>query len=508
MVGFEDEVFVKKSGSSFLERESPSSEFAGKRILIVGAARQGTALARYLVRHGASVILNDRLSEEELKEAHRELEGLDIEWVHGSHPLELLNGTDMMCVSGGVPLTLELVTEARRRGIPVTNDSQIFLERTPCTVIGITGSAGKTTTTTLVGRVAELGWSAIPGEQKKTNDRTQIEPGTERKGRVWVGGNIGTPLVDRLDEIQPEDLAVVELSSFQLEIMDRSPDIAAVLNITPNHLDRHKTMKAYRAAKANILLHQTEAGNAILNRDDPGSWSLVPLIRGELLSFGFEQDDQIEAGVFLSEDRQTILYRNARQGIFSPQPILQVDTIELRGAHNLANILATCAIALAINLPVSAISAAIEGFRGVEHRLEFVRRWKDVDWYNDSIATAPERAMAAIRSFSEPLIVLSGGRDKDLPWDDFARLVHERVKHIILFGEAAQKIAQALSAMSSRSSLKVTQCTTLAEAVQVAAQISVPGDVVLLAPGGTSFDEFRDFEDRGEAFKRWVKELQ
>jgi UDP-N-acetylmuramoylalanine--D-glutamate ligase len=508
VVELEDEVFVKNTGSSFLEKGSLSGEFTGKRILVIGAARQGIALARYLVRHGASVILNDRLSEEDLEEAHRALEDLDIEWVHGGHPLELLRGTDMVCVSGGVPLTIELVAEARRQGIPVTNDSQIFLERTPCQVIGITGSAGKTTTTTLVGRVAELGWFASPRNPTQTTDLTLMEPGTERSGKVWVGGNIGTPLVDRLDEMHPGDLAVVEFSSFQLEIMDRSPEIAAVLNITPNHLDRHKTMEAYRAAKANILLHQSKDGIAILNRDDPGSWSLAPLVQGDLFSFGLEQDKKVEAGVFLSEDRRTILYRNPRLGISSPQPILPVSAIELRGTHNLANVLATCAIALAARLPVSAIGAAIKGFRGVEHRLEFVGRWKGVDWYNDSIATAPERAMAAIRSFSEPLVLLSGGRDKDLPWDDFARLVHEKVKHIILFGEAGPKISQALAVAKDRSSLDVTLCQTLLEAVHMAAKVSAPGDVVLLAPGGASFDEFRDFEDRGEAFKRWVKELQ
>lgn len=507
MAHFEDGALVKNSGSSLLKGEAESNDFAGKRIVIIGAARQGIALARYLIRHGASVVLNDRLNEEELKESHQALKGLQVEWVHGGHPLELLRGTDMVCVSGGVPLSLPLVTEARRRGIPVTNDSQIFLERVPCKVIGITGSAGKTTTTTLVGRVAEISYAASLKDHRRISASNLTNPGIVRKGRVWVGGNIGTPLVDRLDEIQPNDLAVVEFSSFQLEIMDRSPDIAVILNITPNHLDRHKTMEAYRATKARLLLHQSQDGIAILNRDDPGSWSLASSVRGELISFGLEPSDMVEAGIFLSEDHQMILYRNLHMGRLSPEAILPVGAIELRGGHNLANVLATCAIALAAGFPASAIAAGIKGFRGVEHRLEFVRRRNGVDWYNDSIATAPERAMAAIRSFSEPLILLSGGRDKDLPWEAFARLVHERVKHIILFGEAAAKIAQALSVINAPSSLEVTLCSTLAEAVRVANQVSSPGDVVLLAPGGTSFDEFRDFEDRGEAFKRWVMEL-
>ncbi len=232
------------------------SDWSGKRVVIIGAARQGIALARYLAQHGARVILNDRRSETELQAARAALADLEsqIRWVCGDHPLDLLESADLLCVSGGVPLTLPLVVEARQRGIPLSNDSQIFLEAAACRVIGITGSAGKTTTTTLVGRIAQAALAA-----------------GRLFGKVWVGGNIGVPLIGVLGEMSAQDLAVMELSSFQLELMTRSLQVAAVLNITPNHLDRHGSMAAYTAAKARILAYQSSVDSAVLGRDDPGA---------------------------------------------------------------------------------------------------------------------------------------------------------------------------------------------------------------------------------------------
>ncbi|MEJ5224553.1 MAG: Mur ligase family protein, partial [Anaerolineales bacterium] len=201
----------------------------GKRVVIIGAARQGLALARYLARHGARVVLNDRRTADQMEDEINRLSGLDVDWALGGHPVSLLDTpTDLVCLSGGVPLSNPLVVEAVRRGIPLSNDTQIFMEVVPCKTIGITGSAGKTTTTTLVGRMAQAGTSG-------------------RYGRVWVGGNIGDPLINYVDEMQPSDLAVLEISSFQLEQMTLSPNIGAILNITPNHLDRHGTMEAYTA---------------------------------------------------------------------------------------------------------------------------------------------------------------------------------------------------------------------------------------------------------------------
>jgi UDP-N-acetylmuramoylalanine--D-glutamate ligase len=303
--------------------------------------------------------------------------------------------------------------------------------------------------------------------------------------------------------MQPDDLAVMELSSFQLEIMTRSPQVAAILNITPNHLDRHGTMEAYAAAKAHILAFQSARDHAILGRDDPGAWALAEQVKGELFSFGFTPLPAGACGAFLyNGDICVCTDPIKRQATW----VMKRSEVSLRGDHNLLNVMAACTIAAAASLPVEAMRQGVQGFTGVPHRLEFVRSWGGADWYNDSIATAPERVIADIRSFHEPLVLLAGGRDKKLPWDEFAALVSQRVDHLIVFGEAAEIILQAMAAIKD-SSLKVTRCRGLHEAVDEAAKVVRPGIVVLLSPGGTSFDEFEDFEERGECFARWVREL-
>ncbi len=455
-------------------------DWSGKRVLIIGAARQGTALARYLIDHGAHVVLNDRCQAAELADVRETLSDLPVEWVLGGHPLSLLDDVDLVCPSGGVPLTLPLVKDAQARGLPLSNDSQIFLEAAPCPVMGITGSAGKTTTTMLVGRMAEAGTDA----------------------QAWVGGNIGNPLIDKVDQITADDLAVVELSSFQLEVMTRSPQVAAVLNVTPNHLDRHGTMEAYTAAKARILDFQSEQDVAVLGREDSGAWGLAASVQGELISFGFRCPPRGSQGTFLQDS--WIKFWDGTNA----QKILPIDLILLRGEHNLLNVLAASTIAIAADLPLEAIRAGVDGFEGAPHRLEFVRSWGGADWYNDSIATAPERAMAAIRSFDEPLVLLAGGRDKDLPWEDFAELVRQRVDHVVIFGEASDKVEAAIDAAGpSERPYSVTVCDGLNEAIAAAARVVTSGDVVLFSPGGTSFDQFDDFADRGRWFRKWVDEL-
>jgi UDP-N-acetylmuramoylalanine--D-glutamate ligase len=297
-----------------------------------------------------------------------------------------------------------------------------------------------------------------------------------------------------------EDLAVMELSSFQLELMTRSPEVAAILNITPNHLDRHGTMQAYTAAKARIIAYQGDRDDAILGRDDPVAWGMAPHITGSRWSFGCEPLPAGELGIWMKGE-QLWLRHSLGESV-----VLDREMIGLRGMHNLANVLATCAIAGAAGLPIQAMVAGVQGFSGVPHRLEFVRSWRGADWYNDSIATAPERAIAAMQSFSEPLILLAGGRDKNLPWETFARLVNEKVKHLIVFGEAADLIEMAARKVKTRP-YDIHRCGMLHEAVQTAANLVQAGDIVLLAPGGTSFDEFRDFEERGERFREWVNRL-
>ena len=487
------------------------SDWKDKTVIVIGAARQGIALSRYLVRHGAQVVLNDRLPMEQLSSAREALQGESVEWVTGGHPSKMLAGADLLYISGGVPFNLPIIREAQNRGITISNDSQIFLEVCPCRVIGITGSAGKTTTTTLVGLMAQAAVDELSSRSARLNT-DEIRDANESHGltpesQIWVGGNIGTPLLSVVDDMEPHDLAVMELSSFQLEVMVRSPEIAAILNITPNHLDRHLTMQAYQAAKARILEFQSSQSAAILNMDDPIARSMTNEVNGRLILFGTKRTPEHQEGVYLSIDGNSILVKSPMLIADEGLTIMHRDQIPLRGDHNLLNVLGACAIALAAGLTRTAMAAGVKGFSGIPHRLELVRVWGGGEWYNDSIATAPERSVAAVKSFSEPLILLAGGRDKNLPWDTFASIVSQRVKHVILFGEAAELISQALAKYQGEMETSVTLCSSLKEAVQAAALKVKPGDVVLLSPGGTSFDEFHDFEDRGEVYKRWVMEL-
>jgi UDP-N-acetylmuramoylalanine--D-glutamate ligase len=450
----------------------------GKQVLVIGAARQGLAASRFLAGHGAKVLLNDSRPQESFTAIIPDLEKQGISYHFGGHPLELLQGTDLVCISGGVPLEIPLIQEALLRNIELSNDSQIFMQAVKANVIGITGSAGKTTTTTLCGEIAKA---------ELTSPRN-----------AWVGGNIGFPLIENLENIQAEDWAVVEFSSFQLELINVSPHIAVVLNITPNHLDRHKTMEAYTAAKAHILQHQNVDDIAILNRDDPGSLGLTGEVRGNLLTFGFNPP-LYGNGCFVQDDHIVVTWQD------NLTPLVSLDSLHLTGRHNLANALAACAASFAAGFSPKAMRDGIDAVKGVPHRLELVRERAGVRWYNDSIATAPERVMAAVRAMNAPLVLLLGGRDKDLPWGELAELLAKRKPKVILFGEAGDLIKNAL--IQNSADYTIVQVDDLQSAVQEADRLAVPGESVLLSPGGTSFDAFRDFEERGECFRKIVKEL-
>ncbi len=508
-----------------------SPTFAGKRIVILGLARQGIALARFFLRAGAQLTISDIAPADQLSEPLTELAGLPVRLVLGGHPPELLDDCDLLCLSGGVPPQIPLVAAARRQGIPLSNDALLTVQRSPAPTIGISGSSGKTTTTTLVGLM-------LAAQSARDASAPSVSM-TDRRG-VWVGGNIGLPLVDKLAQVSTEDWLVLELSSFQLELFDggsygeaKSPQIAVVLNVTPNHLDRHPSMAHYTAAKANVLRWQGPNDGAVLGADDAvtGEWlrnkrvDIAPGAGQEALSFplagrllGFGLKEPVGEGCWLVRDQLT-LRLDGRE-----QTVLPANEVKLRGRHNLLNVAAACAISAAAGVEPPAMAAVARTFAGVEHRLELVRERNGVRWYNDSIATAPERAAAALHSFDEPIVLLAGGRDKKLPWADFARLVRERVRVLILFGEAASLIAEAVAAAdfdtapaetptqptsnnASRPGLRIVRCVDLAEAVTAAAHATEPGDVVLLSPGGTSFDAYKDFAARGEHFRALVNGL-
>lgn len=472
------------------------SSLANLGVVVVGLAREGTAVARFFAEHGARVTVTDAQPADKLSRWIDTLRGLPIRFELGAHPADLLHPrrTDVLVVSPGVPPTIPFLQEARRKKLLLTTESRILSQFSPAPVIGVTGSSGKTTTTTMVGMMLAAGGLT-----------------------THVGGNIGTPLINRLADIRPTDRVVLELSSFQLEYFHASdaqcppvleplraglsPAIGAILNITPNHLDRHKTMAAYTAAKRAMVEFMGASDTAIFGWDDPGARRIgakttLPAVRW------FSIETPVAHGAY-SADKHIILADGD-----SRTPICRVADIKLRGAHNRANILAACTIAHAAGATVSAMAEIATTFSGVPHRLEIVARKGGVQYINDSIATSPERMIAALNSFSEPIILLAGGKDKDLPWAEAADWMHQRAKYILLFGAAEDLIARALAQSGTSSdSPPVELCHTLKAAVQRAQSLAQPGDVVLLSPGGTSYDAYHDFAARGEHFRQLVTEI-
>lgn len=455
-------------------------QLTGQKVVILGFARQGMALAQWLTSIGAHPLISDINPAEEFEDEIAELDDVQVEYALGGHPKSILENAALLCVSGGVPLEIPIIQEARRRGIPLSNDAQLFLERCPCHVIGITGSAGKTTTTTLVGKILEAA-GMLP----------------------WVGGNIGNPLISDLPYIQSDDIAVMELSSFQLELMSNSPHIAAVLNITPNHLDRHGDMQSYINAKARIIENQQAGDIVILGRDDRNAAALRNRARYDVSYFSAKTS--VDVGAWLSGD--TVMCRP--KFLDAAEEVCTVDEIPLRGKHNVLNVLAACAITGVAGANHEAMRNAILGFKPVEHRLEVVRTWNGITFINDSIATAPERVLAALHAIDEPLVLMLGGKDKDLPWDDLISRAVQQARVIIAFGAAGpmihEKAAQARATLARPLPLELD--ASFEEAFATAVRLAQPGDTVLLSPGGTSFDAYKNFALRGKHFKQLVNAL-
>jgi UDP-N-acetylmuramoylalanine--D-glutamate ligase len=440
----------------------------GKRALVIGLAREGLDLTHFLTAHGGSVVVTDRKTREELSEAIAQLDGADVAYRLGGHDMRDLDGVDVVYASPGVPPEHELLVEAERRGIRRSTLVELFFALCPAPIVGITGSAGKSTTTSLI------------GEMLSTDGR-----------HVFVGGNIGRPLLGKLEYITEQSWVVMELSSFQLEPLRVSPRIALVTNVTPNHLDRHPSMEAYWAAKGQILAHQSATDWAILNADD--AWTRKYQPRGRVLRFSL--DTTVE-GAYL---RGTDL-------VLGDDVLIEASEVQLRGRHNLANVLAASASAAAAGVSREAMRTAIRAFTGVAHRLQTVAEHAGVAFVDDSIATAPERSIAALRAYHEPIVLIAGGRDKHLPMDEWARLIVERVKHVVLLGEMSDLVEGAIEA-ADPTYRTITRARTMDAAVKLAARAASPGDVVLLSPGGTSYDMYTDFEERGRDFARAAQAL-
>ncbi|MDO8614768.1 MAG: UDP-N-acetylmuramoyl-L-alanine--D-glutamate ligase [Dehalococcoidia bacterium] len=449
-------------------------DFTDKRVTVVGLGIEGVDMARYLARQGAEVTVSDSKPPEKLGDRIQELAGLPVRFALGANDERDLTEADAVFVSQSVPLHLPALEAARQRGVPLRSMLGLFLELCPGPIAGITGSSGKTTTTALV------------AEMFRADERP-----------VFVGGNMGVGLLDPLGGVRPYTWAVLEVSHTQLQLVDRSPHVAAVLNITPNHLDRF-TWDEYRRLKANLIRYQQPGDIAILNLDDPECRALQSAVHGGLLWFTMTGSLPGD-GVFVSQG-----WAAARCGRLE-RKLFALDSLPLRGEHNRANALAAAAIASACGVSPEAMACAVESFRGVPHRLELVAEVDGAAYYNDSIATTPERTVAGLRSFQEPIILLLGGRDKNLPLEELVRECSARCRAAVFFGESAAGLEQAFRAAGA--GLRTVRAGALAEAVETAHRLAQPGDAVLLSPACTSYDAYDNFERRGDHFRALVEEM-
>lgn len=447
-------------------------ELLGQRVTVVGLGIEGTALVRYLVEHGAHVTVSDAKPAEALADSLARIGALPVRLALGGHRTEDCVDAGLIFVSQGVPLDLPALQAAQQRGVPLRSATQLFMERCPAPILGVTGSAGKSTTTALIGEMFRAaGWP------------------------VFVGGNIGVILLDKLAEITPKDWVVLEISHTQLELTDRSPHIAVVTNISPSHADRYD-MDAYIGLKKRIYAYQRPQDTLVLNWDDDATRAMARDARGKTAFFSLQAippDD----GAFLQDGWVTLRASDAETRV------APVSEIRLLGTHNVANVLAAVAAGGMAGVPATALRHAIAGFQGVEHRLEWVRELDGVDYYNDSIATTPERTIAGLRALHRPIVLLAGGKDKNLPLQAWAREVTERCRAVVCFGAAGSLLEEALKP-HWRGPEPLRGVESLEEAVTQARRVARPGDIVLLSPTCTSFDQYPNFEARGRHFKALV----
>lgn len=447
-----------------------------RHLLVVGLGIEGVALTRFLVGRGAAVTVNDARTPEHIAGRLAELDGVPFTPAFGHHDPALLNGVDAVFVSQGVPLSLPLIVEARRRGVPVGSITTLLFDICRGRIVGITGSAGKTTTTSLVNAIVER--SGLPHV---------------------LAGNIGAWPLDTLAAVESDTLVIAEISHTQLQMTARGPRVACVTNVTPNHLDQF-SWPEYIDLKRNLIRHQSPGDVAVLNLDDPITRGFSDDTAAAALWFSAGPDLPGD-GAFL-RDSFIIWRRNGRE-----EQVLRSDESTLRGQHNVENVLAAVAVSGACGVPMTVAAEAIRRFRGVPHRLEVVATVGGVTYINDSIATAPERTLAGMRSFQEPIVLLLGGRDKNLPLEHLAAECVRRCRAVLCFGEAGDLFASAVRAAATAGGPVVKLTATLDDAVAKAARLAHPGDVVLLSPAGTSFDAYPNFERRGEHFRRLVAEL-
>ncbi|MCR4290089.1 MAG: UDP-N-acetylmuramoyl-L-alanine--D-glutamate ligase [Candidatus Scalindua sp.] len=456
--------------------------FKGKKVTVMGLGLfgGGVGAARFLASQGAEVTVTDLKSAEELSASLKRLDDLPVKFRLGKHNEEDFVNVDMLVVSPAVPNDSRFLQMACETSVPIDSELSMFFRLCPAPVIGITGSNGKSTTTSLLGEMLK-----------------------EAGIKTWVGGNIGISLLENLEEIETDDVVVLEISSFQLEYLARiemSPHISIITNIAPNHLDRHKTMENYIGAKKAIIHYQQEGDYAIMNYDDPILKKWEGETKGRHLWFSTTKE--LEHGAFL-KNNEIIINHN------STNTVIPCSTqINIKGIHNWQNIMAASYAAILMHADVESIKNAITGFAGLEHRLEYIHTTNEVQYYNDSKATTPEAAITGIKAFNSPTILIAGGYDKQVSLRRFAQECAGNTKCVILIGDTAKTIQKLIQDITGKKTKpEIYMAASLEESVKKASEVAEPGDIVLLSPACASFGMFANYEERGKKFKEHVRNI-
>ena len=451
----------------------------GKKIAFIGVGVTNTDCIRLFAKKGAEVSVLNRKSREQLGALADEFEQSGIRLVLGDGYLDGLTGYDAVFRAPGMYFHHPALEKARQEGAVITSEMELFFRLCPCKTYAVTGSDGKTTTTTLI------------AEMLKASGK-----------KVYKGGNIGRALLPVVEEVSSDDAAVVELSSFQLISMRQSPDVAVITNVAPNHLDVHRDMQEYIDSKKNLILHQDGFSRTVLNRDNAITRDMTGLVRGELLTFSRQEAPRF--GAYLRQDGMLCMRCHGAE-----TEILPMEQIRLPGLHNVENFLAAYS-AVWGDVPVEIMARTAQEFGGVEHRMELVRELGGVKWYNDSIGTSPTRTIAGLKAFGQKIILIAGGYDKKIPYEPLAPYLCEKVSHLILMGATGPKIQQALEACPDYDGQHpaLHWAESMEQAVQTADGLAGSGDIVALSPASASFDLYPNFEKRGEHFKRLVAALK
>lgn len=448
-----------------------SIELRKMRVLVIGLARTGVATALFCAKRNAIVTATETRAESELGDAAQKLREAGITLELGGHVEKTYLAQDLIIPSPGVPADDALLSKARSKGITIWSEMELAYRFLEGELIGITGSNGKTTTTTLVHHILK-----------------------ESGKKTILAGNVGTPLIACVEEMKPDTVSVVELSSFQLELTDKfRPNIGVFLNLTPDHLDRHKTLAAYSAAKARIFAKQTELDAAVLNADDEPTVALAPK---KPQVFWFSRKKAVPQGACVHGEDIVILHHGKEE------LLMKAAEIPLPGAHNLENVLAAAMAARLADVNAALIGKAVKSFKAVEHRLEFVAEIGGVRYYNDSKATNVDATLKALDAFPGRILIVLGGKDKGSDYTVLQKPLREKAILALLIGAAADKIENQITG-----SVAIERAVTLEHAVELASQVAKAGDVVLLAPACASFDQFQSYEHRGRVFKELVREL-